>query len=372
MAAIQLQENVYWVGAQDPNMRNFHGYLTPDGTTYNAYLVMDEKISLIDTVREPFYEEMLDNIRQIVDPAEIDYLISNHVEPDHSGCLPFLVRDCPKSKVITSPNGHKGLKAYYGDAVPDDLLVVKTGDTLNTGRYTFRFVLMPMVHWPDSMGTYLEELKILFPNDALGQHMSGKERFDDELGWERLLERSCDYYANIVLPFAMPVQGLLKSLSGIDIQMIAPSHGVVLRSYVAQMVKKYDSWSRHETDPHKAIVIYDTMWGATKVIAERIMAEWEQKGLTVRCIRMRDSHVSAVMGDLLEASHIAIGSSTLNRQVMPTMAAFLSYLRGLAPKERVGRAFGAYGWSGESVGIIEETMQALKWEMEPSVKINWK
>ncbi len=372
MPPVKMKENVYWVGAQDPNMRNFHGYLTPEGTTYNAYLVLDEKITLIDTVREPFYDELMANIRTILDPAKIDVLISNHVEPDHSGCLPRLVKDCPNAQIITSPNGQKGLRAYYGDSVPETMTVVRTGDTFSTGRYTFQFLLMPMVHWPDSMGTYLVEEQILFPNDALGQHISSAARFDDELGLPHILERSGDYYANIVLPFGMQVQTLLGALTSFKIGMVAPSHGVVLRSYVNEIVNKYGDWAQNKTDPQKGVIIYDTMWGATAAMAERIAAEWKEKNISTKLIRMRDSHVSLVMADILESSHIALGSSTLNRQVMPTMAAMLSYLRGLAPKNRVGRAFGAYGWSGESVSIIEETMTALKWELEPSMKINWK
>ncbi|MDR3207865.1 MAG: FprA family A-type flavoprotein [Oscillospiraceae bacterium] len=372
MAVVKLCENVYWVGAKDPEVRNFHGYLVPEGTTYNAYLVIDEKISLIDTVRAAFADELLDRVGEIIDPARIDYLISNHVEPDHSGALPRLVQACPNAKVVTSPNGLKGLRAYYGDALPSEPTVVKTGETLTTGRYTFEFVLMPMVHWPDSMSTYLRAEKILFSNDAFGQHICSAERFDDQLGLERLLERAGDYYANIVLPFGAPVKTLAGALAGLDIAQIAPSHGVMLRAYLPEMLQKYTAWAGGETDPTKGVIVYDTMWGATADIARDIAAEWAAKGIEADIISLKEHHVSTAMARLLEARYIAVGSPTLNRQVMPTVAAFLSYMRGLAPQKRVGRAFGAYGWSGESVGIIQEVLGALKWEVEAPVKVLWR
>ncbi|MDR2670390.1 MAG: FprA family A-type flavoprotein [Oscillospiraceae bacterium] len=371
MAAVRIRDNVYWVGVKHPDVRNFHGYLVPYGTTYNAYLILDEKISLVDTVRAPFAGALLDNIREVVDPARIDYLISNHVEPDHSGALPALVAACPNAAVVASPNGRKGLAAYYPEIAPA-WQVVKTGDTLCTGRYHFSFVLMPMVHWPDSMSTYLAEEKILFSNDALGQHIASDERYDDELGEERLLERAGDYYANIVLPYGPQTQALLKAVAGLDIGLAAPSHGVMLRSFLPKILGKYDMWSRGESDPSRGVVVYDTMWGATQTMAEALVRELAGRGVTAELISLKETHVSTAMARLLEAGFIAVGSPTLNRQVMPTVAAFLSYLRGLAPKRRTGLAFGAYGWGGESVGLIEETLTALQWTLEPARRAQWR
>ncbi len=371
MSAVKIKDNIYWVGAVDRDVRNFHGYLTPVGSTYNAYLVLDEKITLIDTVKASFTDEMLDNIREIVDPAKIDYHISNHTEPDHSGALPALAALCPNMKVICSPNGQKGLSAYYPD-VRMDFQPVKTGDTLNTGKFTFEFVLMPLVHWPDSMSTYLRGEELLFSNDALGQHIAGPERFDDELGYDRLMERAGDYYANIVLPFGAQVKKLLADIGGFSISVICPSHGVMLRKYIGEMVGAYARWAASETDPARAVIVYDTMWGSTRMLADGLEADLRAGGYTVETLCLRDTHVSTCMAALLDAHYIAVGCPTLNRQVMPTMAAFLSYVRGLSPKNRRGRAFGSYGWSGESVGIIEETLKALGWEIDPPVKSVWR
>ncbi len=370
MQSVKLSENVYWVGAVDRDIRNMHGYLTPYGTTYNAYLVLDEQVTLIDTVKAPFAGVMLEHIREIVDPEKIDVIISNHVEPDHSGGLPALMKLCPDARVVTSPNGLKGLKAYYPD-VPMNFEVVKTGDAISTGKYTFDFVLMPMVHWPDSMSTYLREQEILFCNDALGQHIASDERFDDEIGLERLLERAGDYYANIVLPFGRPVESLLGAVSGLAVALAAPSHGVVIRSHLPEMLQNYTRWAKNEPDAKRAVIVYDTMWGATRILAERLEAQFRAEGLAVETFCLTETHVSTAMAKLLDAGTSAVGSPTLNRQVMPTVGAFLAYLRGLSPKSRRGIPFGSYGWSGESVGMIQDVMTALGWEVVQPVKSVW-
>ncbi|MDL2288732.1 FprA family A-type flavoprotein [Oscillospiraceae bacterium OttesenSCG-928-F05] len=372
MKSVKIRENIYWVGGIDYDVRVFHGYETPQGTTYNAYLILDEKVTLIDTTKAPFTDEMLGRIREIIDPAKIDVLISNHVEPDHSGGLVRMAALCPDAEIITSPNGDRGLKAYYPELRSRTMKVVKTGDTYSTGRYTFQFVLMPMVHWPDSMSTYLVEEKILFSNDAFGQHISGLERFDDEIGPDRLLERAGDYYANIVLPFGLQVGKLVGDTSTLPIETICPSHGVILRTYVKEISAKYVQWAANETDPKKAVIVYDTMWGSTRLMAEKLSADLAAEGVRAELIALTHTHPSEAMRKLLEAKYIYVGSSTLNRGVMHTVAAFLSYMKGLNPKNRVGLPFGSYGWSGESVGIIEQTMKDLGWEVRPAMKTLWK
>ncbi len=376
MSAMKIAENIYWVGVIDWDVRNFHGYLTPYGTTYNAYLVLDEKVTLIDTVRRPFAPELLQNISEVIDPAQIDYFICNHVEPDHSGSIPAFFEACPDAKIIATQNGRKELEAYYFDVnlfeKPDRCQVVKMGDTLCTGQYTFQFVPMPMVHWPDSMATYLPGPNILFSNDALGQHVASNERFDDEIGRERLMERAGDYYANIVLPFDRPVQTLLGAASKLDVSLVAPSHGVMLRGFIADIVEAYGRWARHETDPNRAVVIYDSMWGSTRVLAERLVDKYEREGKTVELLSLSDNHVSTCMAKLLDVGTVAVGCPTLNRQVLPTMAAFLSYLSGLNPKNRKGQAFGSYGWSGESVGMIDSALKALGWDCGEPIRCLWR
>ncbi len=373
MGAVKIKDNIYWVGAIDYDVRNFHGYLTPCGTTYNAYLVLDEKITLIDLVKATHTAELMENIREIVDPAKIAYHISNHVEPDHSGALPHFRAIAPNAEIITSQNGQKGLNAYYPEIMGGARVrAVKAGDTLSTGKYEFSFLPMPMVHWPDSMTTYLAAEKTLFCNDALGQHIASLERFDDQIGLERLLERAGDYYANIVLPFGMPVKKLLGDISALEIDTVCPSHGVILRSYVGEMLKKYELWAGGGSNPRKAVIVYDTMWGATRKMAEALFSELAGRGMEPELFCLKDGHVSTAMAKVLEASFVAVGSPTLNRNVMPQVAAFLTYMRGLSPKNKRGLAFGAYGWSGESAGQIESELKAMGFELEPTRKLMWK
>lgn len=371
MPAVKVFENIYWVGAIDWDIRNFHGYRTPCGTTYNAYLIMDEKITLIDTVKAPFFEEMLANISEIVDPAKIDYHISNHTELDHSGALPAIAKLTPNAEILASPNGIKGLTAYYGQL--PNMRAVNTGDTLKIGKYELTFVLNPMVHWPDSMSTYLASEGILFSNDALGQHIATSERFDDEIGVDRLLQQAGEFYGNIVLPLGNLVNKLLEVVTGLPkLDMICPSHGVILRSHIGDMAKKYSMWANNETNDKKAVIIYDTMWGSTKTLAMQIAASYAKRGIQYKMMNMANTHISEVMTEILEAKYIAIGSPTLNRSVMPTIASMLCYIKGLQPLKRVGCAFGSYGWSGESIKEIEEMMKGLKWEIEPQIKANWR
>ncbi len=371
MKATKLRENIYWVGAIDRDIRIFHGYATPYGTTYNAYLILDEQVTLIDTVKAPFTQEMLERIRDVVPLEKIDNIISNHVEPDHSGGLPALAELCPNAKIFTSPSGDKGLRAYYHTLRERQLNIVKTGDTLCTGKYTFKFVLMPMVHWPDSMATFLQDENILFSNDAFGQHIATDERFDYEIGLERLLERAADYYGNIVLPFGMQVNKLLGEVSGLTFEMICPSHGVILRDNIADAVEKYAYWAGGQMKDDRAVVVYDTMWGATGRMAAKIASGLEADGIKTELICLGRQHYSTAMGPILEAKYVFVGSPTLNRSMMPTVAAFMCYMKGLNPKSRVGMAFGAYGWSGESTQQIEEIMKGMGWETKPQRKLLW-
>ena len=366
MKTIELKKDIYWVGGIDWDLRNFHGYLTQRGSTYNAYLIMDEKIVLVDTVKHYLYDEMLERIKDIVDPAKIDYVISNHVEMDHSGGLPRIMELCKNATVVTSPNGEKGLKKHY-DTSEWDLKVVNTGDKLNIGKRNLNFVLTQMVHWPDSMATYVPEEKLLLPNDAFGQHIASSERFDDELGWDVIREEAAKYYANIVLPYGMQVNKALDAVSTLDIDMIAPSHGIIWRSHIKDIVSLYRGWANNECDK-KAIIVYDTMWTSTEKIAHVISDVFEEKGISVRMADLRTNHISDVMTQLLTSKYICVGCPTLNNGLLPTIAAFLEYMKGLAPKNRVGIAFGSYGWGGQSIGRIEEVLKGCGFEMLESIK----
>ena len=355
MKAVKITDDVYWVGGIDWNLRNFHGYLTQRGTTYNAYLVIDEKITLIDTVKHYLADEMLQRISDVVDPAKIEVVIANHVEMDHSGSLPVIKKCAPDAQIVCSPKGAEGLAAHYGKAW--DFQPVKSGDTLSVGRRIFNFVTTPMVHWPDNMVTYSGEDKLLFSNDAFGQHIASAERFDDQYQVDIILEEARKYYANIVLPYGAQVQKALDAAAALDIRTICPSHGLVWRKYIPAILEKYKKWCSNTTD-NRAVVVYDTMWHSTEKIAQAVARGFEAGGVPADLYNLSVTHISDIMTRVMEAKYICVGSPTLNNNMMPTVASFLTYLKGLSPKKRTGLAFGSFGWGGQSVGQVEEVLQA--------------
>lgn len=368
MKAVKLSEGVYWVGAIDWNIRNFHGYSTQRGTTYNAFLIVDEKITLIDTVKYHLVDEMLDRISDVVDPADIDYIISNHVEPDHSGSLPEIMAIAQNATLVTSPNGEKGLRAHYKEDW--NFHVAKMGELLNIGKRNLTFVHTPMVHWPDNMVTYIPEDKIIFSNDAFGQHIASSERFADELPLGIVMEEAQKYYANIVLPYGAQVKKALGALADLDLEIIAPSHGVVWRSHIPTIIDAYEKWCVNATDK-KAVIIYDTMWNSTEAIAETIMDAFESKGYKTRLFNLKNNHISDIMTEVIDAKYICVGSPTLNNNLMPNVASFLTYLKGLAPKDRIGLAFGSYGWGGQSIGQVEQYLKDCGFETLENIRIQY-
>lgn len=361
MNKVELKKGVYWVGAIDWDIRNFHGYSTRRGTTYNAYLLIDEKITLVDTVKHYLYDEMMARIKEIVNPSKIDIIISNHVEMDHSGCLPKILQEAPNAQVITSAMGEKGLKKHY-DCKNWNLKTVASGETLSIGKRNLTFVHIPMVHWPDSMVTYIAEEKLLLPNDAFGQHIAGAERFDDQLEWGILHEEAAKYYANIVMPYGDKVFKALEIVGGLEIDMIAPSHGIIWRSKIPKILEVYKKWAKFETD-EKALIVYDSMWGSTTKMAFALAEGLEEAGLPTTMRNLSTNHISDIVTDVLTTKLILLGSSTLNNGMLPTMGSFLTYLKGLKPKGRVGMAFGSYGWGGQAAGEIRKTMEELKWDL---------
>ncbi len=368
MKPIEIKKGIYWVGAIDWDLGNFHGYLTPRGTTYNSYLIVDEKIVLVDTVKHYFFNEMIERIKRIVDPSKIDFVVTNHVEMDHSGSLPMVMDLAKNAVVVTSPNGEKGLKSHFKADWP--IKVVNTGDSLNIGRRNLKFVLMQMVHWPDSMATYMPEDKVLLPNDAFGQHIASSERFDDELDLGIIKEEAAKYYANIVLPYSRQVQQALEEVSKLEIDVICPSHGVIWRKNISALVKLYKKWASNETE-EKAVIVYDTMWKSTEKIALAIKDVFEERGIKVSFRNLLTNHISDVMADVLGAKYICVGSPTLNNGMLPTVAAFLTYYKGLAPRKRVGLSFGSYGWGGQSVPQIEEFLKESCEKMFNKIKVQY-
>ncbi|MCF7792475.1 MAG: FprA family A-type flavoprotein [Candidatus Cloacimonetes bacterium] len=368
MKAIEIRKDIYWVGGIDWDLRNFHGYLTQRGSTYNSYLIIDEKVTLIDNVKHYLFEEQLGRISQIIDPAKIDYVVQNHIEMDHSGTLPKIMELCPNAKVVASPKGVEGLPKHYKKTW--DFMTVKSGDVLDLGKRKLHFVQTPMVHWPDNMVSYCPEEKILFSNDAFGQHIASSERFDDEYPFNIMMHEAAKYYANIVLPYGMQVQRALQAVGGLDIETICPSHGLIIRKYIPEILEKYKKWSANQVDK-KALIIYDTMWGSTRKIAKSIQEAFEAKNYQTRLFNLEYIHISDIMTEILTAKYICVGSPTLNNNILPTVASFLTYLKGLAPKGRIGMAFGSYGWGGQSVGIVENTLKECGFEMLDQIKLQY-
>jgi len=360
LKTIKLAENVYWVGAVDWLTRDFHGYSTLRGTTYNAYLIMGEKITLIDTVKKSYKNDLLHHIRQIVDPEKIDYIVVNHVEMDHSGCLPEMMEIIKPEKVFCSKMGHKALlKHFHQPRWPYH--IVAPGEEIDLGGKTVSFLETRMLHWPDSMFTYLKEDQILFSSDAFGQHLATSERFDDEVNQDVLMHETAKYYANILTLYSPLVKKLLAKVEEmrLPIRMIAPDHGIVWRNNPAKVLEAYSRWCVHESTGN-AIIIYDTMWHSTEMMAKSVASGLADEGIHYKLINLQVNHRSDVMTDVLDAGAIILGCPTLNNGMLPRMAGFLMYMRGLRPTNKIGAAFGSYGWSGEAVKLMNQAMLEMK------------
>ena len=356
--AEQIAENVYWVGAVDWNVRNFHGYQTGRGSPYNAFLVIDEKVTLIDTVKAPFFNEMLARIRSVIDPEKIDYIISNHAEPDHSGAIVSAIEAIHPEKVFASPLGEKALRAYYGADL--DLTVVKTGESVKLGKGTFSFIETKMLHWPDSMVTYLDTAKILFSQDAFGMHLAGSKLWADEYPEFVLDYEGRKYFANILNVQSAKVLDLLNALPGLnlDIAVIAPDHGPLWRKNLGWILDLYRDCAEQKPAP-RALVAYSTMWHSTEKLANAIADGIRSTGVTVEVADLAVNDRSAIMTEVARSGALAFGAPTMNNQMFPAMADVLTYIKGLRPKNKLGLAFGSFGWSGEGAKQIAAELEAM-------------
>jgi flavorubredoxin len=357
MSITKLLPDIYSVGVIDWNVRTFHGhtYTTKRGTTYNAYLIIDDKIALVDTVLGSFADELIENIRQVIPPEKIDYVIANHVETDHSGALPALMKLCSKAKVLGTAKCKEGLyKNYYENW---DFQVVKTGDVLKLGKRTLTFLEAPMIHWPDSMFTYCPQEQLLMPNDAFGQHLATNERFADEVDQCSLWDEAAKYYGNILWPLGAIILKKIEEVSkmNLPIKIIAPSHGVIWRKDPMQIVEKYAYWAKNEITP-KVVVAYETMWGATEKMARKIADGIADAGVSVKIFDVATSDRTEIIKEMLDAKGFIFGSSTHDNSMLPAMAGFLEFVRGLAPKNRIAASFGSFGWAGGAVKEIEEVI----------------
>ncbi|MBN2517042.1 MAG: FprA family A-type flavoprotein [Deltaproteobacteria bacterium] len=356
--AVKISKNVYWVGAIDWNIRDFHGYTTRRGTTYNAYLVLSDKITLIDTVREPFRDEMLSRIASIINPQDIRFIVSNHSEMDHTGCLAAVMDIVKPDEVYASVVGAETLREMYSI---DGVIPIKDGGTLDLGTMTLSFMETRMLHWPDSMFSFVNEEKVLFSHDAFGMHLASSERFADEIDQSILDYEGATYFANILLPYAQLVLKLIEKVDklGYEFEVVAPDHGPVWRESFDRVLKLYSTWALQQP-LKKAVVVYATMWHSTELMARAISEGLARSGVDVKLMSMAENHRSDVAYEVLDAGALIVGSPTLNNNVFPSIADVLTYLKGLRPRNLIGAAFGSYGWSGESIRQIEDILKEMK------------
>ena len=372
-----LRDDIWWVGAIDWDVRDFHGYETPRGTTYNAYLILDEKVALVDGCRDGFGPEMLARVRACCGARAVDYLVINHVEPDHSGAIPWLVERLAPQRIFCSKRANDALALYYGAATVEgwDLQVVATGDELSLGRNTLHFIEAPMLHWPDSMFTYVKEAKTLLPNDGFGQHLATSKRFADEVDMSVVMEEASKYYANILMPFGAQIQKMLAKIGemGLEIETVGPSHGVVWRrpEDVARIVEAYARWSDFQA-PERVSLIYDTMWHSTEKMTMAIGDGVAQEGVECTVARLSRSPRSEVARTVLESRAFLVGSPTLNNGMFPTVGGFLTYIKGLRPKNRIAGAYGSCGWAGGAVKHIDAELRGLGLDVVEPIEVKYR
>ncbi|MEG0526147.1 MAG: FprA family A-type flavoprotein [Longicatena sp.] len=356
--AIKIKNNMYWVGVHDFNCRHFHGDLFPisEGTSYNAYLIVDEEITLIDTVEEEFFDVMMERVRSVIQDKPIDNVIVQHAEPDHSGGFMKLMEVYPKAKPYAS-NAGVGimLKQYFKDY---NYHKVKSGDTLCTGKNTLTFVEMPMIHWPDNMLTYVKEQKIAFSNDAFGQHIASFDIFDDAHGVSKCIDKAKDYYANIVMPYGTQVAGKLKQIQdmGIEIDMIAPAHGIIWRTYVKELMEAYQGFATFQS-VDKAVIVYESVWKHTQMMAEALAEGLGRNGVCVKVFKCSQTSPAVIMKELLDAKVILVGSGNYNNTMASSIAGFMERLISCKVKGKKALGFGSYGWFNGITKQINERIE---------------
>ena len=353
MLPMEIKPDIFWVGAIDWGIRDFHGYVTPRGTTYNNYLILDEHVTLVDTVKHDFAQATVENIRGLVDPAKIENIVINHIEPDHASSIDIIMDLCPKATLYMTEKGKDGLARVY-DLSRWDVRVVKTGDSISTGKKTLTFLETPMLHWPDAMVTYIPEDKLLISQDAFGQHIATSCRFDDEFidctSMSELEDAVVDYYANILMPFGALIKRKLDEIAAmnLDIDMIAPDHGIIWRRDPGKVLQMYRDMATGKAHL-SVVIIYDTMWQSTELMTVPIMRGVMAEGVDCKVIKLRATPTSVATKELWKARGAIIGSPTLNNIMFPSVMEFLQNLRGLRPKARLMGAFGSHGWSGGAV-----------------------
>jgi len=377
MKAVEIKPDIYWVGVIDWGARDFHGYVTPNGTTYNNYLIMDEQITLLDTVKHDFSDITIGNIKNITDPSKIVNVIINHIETDHASSIDKIMELAPNATIYITERGKKGLDRH-ADTSRWRFRIVKTGDTLNIGRHNLLFIETPMLHWPDSMMTYVKEAKLLISQDAFGQHLATAARFDDEFiecaSHAELEDSVVDYYANILMPFGQLIKAKISELQKLrlEIDMIAPDHGIIWRKQPERVIQMYQDMADGKASLRVAI-IYDTMWHSTERMTLPVMQGIKDEGVDCTVIKLRATPGSVAVKELWKSRGCLIGTPTLNNTIFPSVAGFLTYLRGLRPKNRIIGAFGSYGWGGGAVKECYEEFKKMGLEtVEPGMQVVYK
>ena len=371
LQALKISDRVFWVGAIDWKLRDFHGYLTSEGSTYNAFLIVGDNPVLIDTVKSEFTDEMMARIRSVIDPKQIKTIISNHSELDHSGALPMVITEIEPEEIIASAMGVKALADHFHWDL--QVRAAVDGERFDAGGTWLRFAETRMLHWPDSMFTYFEDEGILFSNDAFGMHLASTERFIDELPDGLTHREAAKYYANILLPYSPLITKLIAKLPELDynLNLIAPDHGPLWRGNTDRIINNYERWARQLYYP-KVVIVFDTMWGSTQRMAQAVGEGVRQIGLDAVLMPLVESHRSDVITELLEAGALVIGSPTLNGFILPSIADVTTYIKGLKPRNLVGGAFGSYGWAPQSITQVEQILNDMSVEFAgSSVKVKY-
>jgi anaerobic nitric oxide reductase flavorubredoxin len=355
----EIKDSVFWVGKIDWELRKFHGeeYSAQRGSSYNSYLIKDEKTVLIDTVWAPFADEFIEQLSETVDLNSIDYIVANHGEIDHSGALAKLLERIPGKPVYCTANAVKSLKGHYHQDW--NFQVVKTGHRLPLGQRELIFVEAPMLHWPDSMFCYLTKSEILFSNDAFGQHYATESIYNDLADPSELWEECIKYYANILTPFNSFVKKKIEEVVSLNlpVSMICPSHGVIWRDDPMQIVRKYQQWASDYAD-NQFTLIYDTMWNSTRRIAEAIAdgINAADPSIKLKVHNAARSDKTAIITDIFRSKGVMVGSPTINRGILSAVGGILEQIRGLSFKKKKAASFSSYGWSGEASAIINDLL----------------
>ena len=366
-----IRNNVYWVGKNDWELRGFHGYeySTHRGSSYNSYLIKEEKTVLIDTVYQPFSHEFVENLSDEIELSSIDYIICNHAEPDHSGALIELLRIIPGTPVYCTENGVKSIKGHYHQEL--NFKTVKTGDKLPVGNgKDLIFIQAPMLHWPDTMFCYLTGDNILFSNDAFGQHFCSEMLFNDLVDQYELYAEAIKYYANILNPFSKLVTKKIDEIVALNlpVDLICPSHGIVWRENPMQIVTKYSEWANHYSE-NQVTVIYDTMYNGTRTIAENIVKGIydADKNVAVKLYNSAKNDKNDMITEIFRSKAVLFGSPTVNNGIMSSIAGLLEMVKGLKFINKKAAAFGCYGWHDVSTKVMEDTLRDSGFEilMEP-------